>query len=84
MIGDVLRVETRRVGSSPQLFLQYEDRQRQVDSITRRISIFNSIPTENHKKNLPNEIPKKFIILMHDCLWNLKEDFPDAIAVSEL
>jgi len=39
LIGDVLRVETRRVGSSPQLFLQYEDRQRQVDSITDAIAV---------------------------------------------
>ena len=35
----ILRVETRRVGSSPQLLLQYKDRQGQVNSITRRVSL---------------------------------------------
>jgi len=40
LIGEVvLRVETRSVGSSPQLLLQYEDRQGQVDSITDAIAV---------------------------------------------
>lgn len=40
LIGEiVLRIETRWVGSSPQLFLQYEDRQGQVDSITGAVAV---------------------------------------------
>ena len=41
LIGEVvLWVETRSVGSSSQLLLQYEDREGQVYSITRRIPVF--------------------------------------------
>jgi len=39
-IGEiVLRIETWWVGSSPQLFLQYEDRQGQVDPITDAVAV---------------------------------------------
>jgi len=40
LIGEiVLRIEAGWVCSSPQLFLQYEDRQGQVDSITFAVAV---------------------------------------------